>query len=110
MRAPNRENLQHLESNYFGELDAVNFKREWSEKSKLAKHILAIANSGGGCIFVGTDRVNDEYRPVELKKLLDPADVAKSLSKYAPRLLEVFTQEFFFPEKEYPNLEDKKSR
>lgn len=108
LEKPTRENLKLLRSKYFGELDELDFKREWPERSKLAKHVLAIANSGGGCIFIGIDRVDDIYRSVGLEDFQDPADVDKSLSKYKPRSLEVITQEFFFPEKEYPTLEDKK--
>lgn len=108
VKEPTRENLKLLKDRYFGELDELDFKREWIEKSKLAKHVLAIANTGGGCIFVGIDRAGDAYIPVGLENIRDPAEVSRDLSKYVPKLLEVFKYDFFFPEKEYPTLEDKK--
>ncbi|WLR51216.1 hypothetical protein LC040_18965 [Bacillus tianshenii] len=36
-----------------GETDFLDFKMKWIDLTKLAKHTLAIANSGGGCILMG---------------------------------------------------------
>jgi hypothetical protein len=50
---PTRDRLRELLKNNVGELDNLDFKESFPEKEKLAKHILAIANSKGGVIIVG---------------------------------------------------------
>jgi hypothetical protein len=57
---PRRENLRELLRDTAGEYSHLDFKREWPETWKLARHILAIANSGGGSLVSGSFAV---YRP-----------------------------------------------
>lgn len=48
---PTRDSLRKLLSRNFGESNQIDFKESWPESNKLAKHILAFANSGGGVIL-----------------------------------------------------------
>lgn len=50
---PTRENFRVPLQNHLGEEDYLDFKKGWPEKEKEARHILAMANSGGGCIVFG---------------------------------------------------------
>ncbi|MCV4283195.1 AlbA family DNA-binding domain-containing protein [Pseudomonas capsici] len=50
---PSLETLRSLIKNNIGETDHVEFKEAWPEKGKLAKHVLALANSGGGVLVIG---------------------------------------------------------
>jgi hypothetical protein len=43
---PTREGLRELLRENFGEANELDFKREWPESSKLAKHVLGLANFG----------------------------------------------------------------
>nr|WP_236165549.1 ATP-binding protein [Pseudomonas fulva] len=50
---PSNETLRALIRNNIGETNNVDFKEIWPDKGKLAKHVLALANSGGGVLLIG---------------------------------------------------------
>jgi len=54
--APTREGLRALLQENFGEANEIDFKRELPEGSKLARHVLGLANFGEGCIVVGVEQ------------------------------------------------------
>ena len=68
---PTREGLRELLKQNFGEQDYLDFKKQWTSLSKIAKHIIAFANSGGGCIVLGVEQTNDELEAVGLDSILD---------------------------------------
>lgn len=80
---PNREKLREILRGYDSEYDNLEFKREWIDHAKLARHILAIGNSGGGIIVFGVTENEDNTLSVEgLEDLKDKADVA--IDQYLP--------------------------
>lgn len=50
---PSRDTLRDLLKYGSGEADRFDFKETWPDKAKIAKHILAFANSGGGALIIG---------------------------------------------------------
>jgi predicted HTH transcriptional regulator len=67
------------------EYDALEFKEEWHEKSKLAKHILAFANEGGGVIVYGVEEKDDgTYVSAGLEDPVDEAKFGDKVEKYIP--------------------------
>jgi len=82
--SPSKDNLPNLlraEKEY----DYLDFKSEWHEKSKLARHILAFSNSGGGAIVIGVEEKEDERLESEgVDDPLDESDFGNKVEKYVP--------------------------
>lgn len=81
---PDRERLRNLLRDHTGELNELDFKQDWQEVPKVAKHIIGIANSGGGCIVFGVKQQNGVLEPVGLPTLADKADVSNKIDNYLP--------------------------
>lgn len=104
--APSREALRDLLKHSVGETDQIDFKAELPEKAKLAKHLLAFANSGGGALIIGvTD--GEAMEPVGVTQLTDKADIQKMVSPYLPSTLQYEVFDFSFTESEYPSIKGK---
>jgi Putative DNA-binding domain len=83
--SPTRGKLESFLLNHFGEQSEVDFKTDWTDFAKTAKHILAIANSGGGCIVVGvTEPSKGKLEAVGVSNFLDETDVRNKLKSYLP--------------------------
>ncbi|MCA1054514.1 ATP-binding protein [Rossellomorea aquimaris] len=111
LKNPSHESLKDLLLHNTGETDYVDFKSDWIEFSKLAKHVLAISNSGGGCIIIGVMQYDDGS--VELKGLsdeafLDKADVDNKLQHLLPKYLRYRTEDFIFTKDIHPLLNTKR--
>lgn len=107
---PTREGLRELLRDGMGEANELDFKRKWPEGSKLAKHVLGLANFGGGCIVVGMEQVEDgTLDPVGLPALTDKTAILSGLDNYLPDTLmrSVEVLDFSFRESEYPKLKGK---
>jgi len=109
---PTRDGFRKCIQNNFGELRICDFKKTWPDDSCLAKHILGIANSGGGSIFVGIEERDDgTYDPAGLETLRDKAKITNGITKYLPEYLRnevIDTLDFGFEESEYSKLIGKK--
>ena len=57
---PTLENFRKAMQGTTGEHNYIDFKEKWVEKSKLAKGILAIANSGGGLLVFSVKEMSDK--------------------------------------------------
>ena len=93
-----------------GEANELDFKREWPETSKLARHVLGLANFGGGCIVIGVEQVKESaLNPVGLSARTDKTEVLSGLNKYLPDTLgqQVAILDFPYEESEYPKLKGK---
>jgi len=102
---PTREALRELLRKNMGETDYLDFKEEWPELPRLAKHILALANSGGGALVVGVAQEADgSLAPVGLKKLKDKASIVPPLSSYLPKSIEYQVLDFSYSASEYQAL------
>lgn len=81
---PTKENFPDIiqaESEY----DDLDFKEKWHEKSKLAKHILAFSNSGGGAIVIGVKQTDQgSFESVGVEDSWDDADFGDKVEKYLP--------------------------
>ncbi|MFP7300545.1 helix-turn-helix domain-containing protein [Neobacillus niacini] len=99
IKNPSHESLKDLLLHNTGETDFLDFKTKWTEFSKMAKHVLAIANSGGGCIIVGVSQ-NDEgsilLTGLTEDDFLDKADIDNKLANLLPKYLKYRTEDFYF--------------
>lgn len=106
---PSRENLRELLRNQVGEFDHIDFKGEWLEDSKLARHLLGFANSGGGCLVIGiAENVDKSFDVVGLPAFRDKTKVKNGVQKFIPSQLKYEIFDFPFEASEYPKLVGKK--
>jgi predicted HTH transcriptional regulator len=104
---PNRETLRDLLREHVGELRSCDFKESWPEHSALAKHLLGIANAGGGCLVVGVKENPDKTAaPEGLAAIRDKADIFNGIKNYLPEplLSAVEIADFSYQASEYPSL------
>jgi predicted HTH transcriptional regulator len=107
LKNPSHETLKELLLHNTGETDYVDFKSDWIEVSKLAKHVLAISNSGGGCIIIGVMQNDDgtvDLKGLSDEEFLDKADVDNKLQHLLPKYLRYRTEDFIFTENIHPLL------
>jgi hypothetical protein len=107
--APTREGLRALLQENFGEANEIDFKRELPEGSKLARHVLGLANFGEGCIVVGVEQEEGVLNPVGLSAPTDKTEILSGLDNYVPGTLirRVEILDFSYEESEYPKLRGK---
>lgn len=107
--APTRESLRDLLKANIGETDYLDFKEEWPELAKVAKHILGLSNSGGGALVVGVRESKDaSAEPVGLASLKSKEDIAKFVAKTVPQSCTWEILDFSYKDSEYPALKGKK--
>lgn len=105
---PTRESLRELLKHNIGELDYLDFKETWPEVPKLAKHILGLANSGGGALVIGTKQNDDgSIDPVGLAALEDKTDITNKIKHYLPDQISAEILDFSYKDSEYPTLKGK---
>lgn len=105
---PTRESFRDLVRQGVGETDYLDFKAQWPDLNKIAKHVLALANSGGGAIVVGVEQNDDgSLVPSGLEKLTDKVEIVKTVKKYAPSSLIYDVIDFSFEGAEYPAIKGK---
>ncbi len=108
---PTRDKLRTILQNNQGEFDNCDFKAEWIESAKLARHILAMANSGGGCIIFGVaENIDKTYDSKGINNLKDKKAILEQIENYIPSDLmdSVDTVDFSYEASEYPRLIGKK--
>jgi len=104
---PTREGLRDILQVNYGELDSLDFKADWPSLTKMAKHLLAFANSGGGCIIVGVLEEDNFLKSKGVNDLLDKADFHEGVKSYIPKNLEYHLLNFSYDNSEYPEIIDK---
>jgi len=103
---PTRVALRDLLRTNLGETDQLDFKADWPDSSKLAKHIIAIGNSGGGAIVIGViEEENGSLTPEGIDDLSDKADIGNELEKYIPGELQYEILNFDLSASEYEEIE-----
>lgn len=103
--APTREALRDLLRRNIGETDYLDFKADWPSVPKLARHILAMANSGGGALVVGVAQQADgNLVPAGVPTLKDKAELIPPLGAYLPKALEFQVLDFAYGAAEYEAL------
>jgi predicted HTH transcriptional regulator len=110
IESPDKAKIREHLQNTLGETDNVDYKADFSNYSKLSKHILAIANTGGGLIIIGVDqnKKTGEINPIGLDKFTDKAEIFKGVQNYIPSYLEFDILDFEYKETEYEKLKGKK--
>jgi predicted HTH transcriptional regulator len=108
LEEPTREKLKGLIHENLGESNNIEFKEDWIEDVKLSKHIVAIANSGGGVIIIGVAETEGGYTPKGITNIQDKAVLYKKVRKYLPDELEFDVLDFHYKESEYAELKGKK--
>lgn len=105
---PSREAFRDLLQSHFGETDALDFKADWPPDSKLAKHILALANSGGGAIVLGVRQERSgRLVSVGLPVVRDKAQIAQALHDFFPPTLDYQAIDFAYADSEYKAIAGK---
>lgn len=108
---PTRDKLREILQLNTGEEDYLDFKALWPDNAKVAKHILAFANSGGGCLVVGVSQHEDgSLRADGLsdEKFMDKAMISQKTKKYLPNWLDYSIYDFHYVESEYGSIRGKK--
>ena len=109
VKNPSRDGFKTFLKESCGELDNIDFKEKWITKGKLAKIMLAMANTGGGVIVLGIqENKDDNYLPVGIDELKDAADVEKEIKKLVPRNLSYSVLDFIYDDEIYGEYAGKK--
>lgn len=109
LQEPTLDNFREFMQNQTGEHNSVDFKQEWIQNDKLAKEILALANSGGGVIVFGVKENKDKsYSCDGLSEMLDKSDVSSKIKNYVSSSLQYDIYDFVYSSSEYQSLENKK--
>jgi predicted HTH transcriptional regulator len=108
---PTREGLRDLLKNNLGEFPNCDFKEQWPVFSKVARHLLGLANSGGGCLIIGVaEREDKSLESAGIGAFIDKAKITDGVKKFIPNILLTNLQilDFSYEAAEYPTLVGKK--
>jgi predicted HTH transcriptional regulator len=84
---PTRESLRNLLKEHVGELRNCDFKELWPDHASVAKHLLGLANVGGGCLIIGVKENGDKtLSPVGIA-IKDKADIISGVKLFIPEPL-----------------------
>lgn len=109
LEEPSREKFRDFLKNNLGELENYDFKETWIDWTKLARHILALSNSQGGCIILGVKQKEDgTLEPIGLQELKDKSEIKKGIAKFIPEKLDYEIVDFSYPESEYEKIKGMK--
>jgi hypothetical protein len=104
---PSRDKFREIVRNLDAEYDFTDFKSKWPDLSKVAKHILGMANSGGGIIVIGIKENDDRLNAAGV----NPKDRAEidEIDAYLPGSPdEIYALETFkYDSSDYGDLEGK---
>ena len=87
---PDATKLRSLLRSCLGEFNHLDFKENFPETPKLAKHILGMANTRGGCIVVGVADAKAHggvHKPVGIATTTDPTVLGTKLCELLPETL-----------------------
>lgn len=101
---PTLDGLQDLIRYFGGEFDQYELKESWPVIPRIAKAVLAIANSGGGVIIFGIRDATLE--PIGLTEFASKQAVFETFKTYlpSPLLNEISLLDFEYTETSYPPL------
>ena len=107
---PSRDGFFNLLKESCGELDNLDFKKTWIDNGKLAKTMLAMANSGGGLIVFGVaeDKKKKIFEPIGLEDPRDTSLVEQGIATFIPRKLEYDVLDFIYDSEIYGEYAGKK--
>lgn len=88
LRSPSRDDLLKIFDTALGEESYLDYKEDWPATEKMAKHVIGMANSGGGLIVIGVSELPDgTHDLVGLNKLKDKTDIYNIWSNILPDAL-----------------------
>ena len=109
LKEPTKDNFSSFVKSNCGEFDEIDYKKEWPDKGKLSRNILAMANSHGGIIIVGIEEQEEgTLLPTGLECFRDKADVNNEISKYISPGLDYEIFDFSYEGSDYKLMENKK--
>lgn len=109
LKEPTLENFRNLLQNHMGEEDYLDFKKGWESNERMAKHMLAMANSGGGAIIMGVEQKGDgSFDTCGLTSIKDKANFKEGIKGIIPDTLEYLIKDFKYESSEYKAMENKK--
>jgi len=102
---PTRSKLREILQFNTGEYNNLDFKKMWPESSKIAKHILAMANSGGGALIVGVEEnIDNGLVACGIETLIDKATLSEQLAVFIPTKIEYIVMDFHYKDSDYGEL------
>jgi hypothetical protein len=108
---PSRDSLRVFLKDHMGELRNCDFKESWPEHAPVAKHLLGLANVGGGCLIIGVKENDDKtLSPVGIAQLKDKIDIINGVKHFLPEPLlgALEIGDFPYDAAEYPTLVGKR--
>lgn len=102
---PTREKFRELVQFNTGEYNNLDFKKEWPDAAKMARHILAFSNSGGGIIVVGIEETEEKKLiSCGISKIQDKANIDSQISPFLPEGIEYDIVDFSYSSSDYAEL------
>ena len=109
LQEPTLERMREFLSSNTGEHNSIDFKQEWIQGDKLAKMMLAIANSEGGIIVFGVVEKDDGSFEYEgLPQIQDKATISNEIKNYISSDLRYEIYDFSYDASEYEALQGRK--
>ncbi len=109
LQEPTLDNFREFLKSQTGEHNAIDFKREWICKDKLAKLMLALANYGGGVVVFGVQENDDKTFSCEgLQELKAKEQAESEVKAYISTNLKYEIYDFSYQSSEYDALNGKK--
>lgn len=106
---PDRAKLRDILKDDLGEFNHLDYKELMIEAPKLARIIIAMANSKGGIVVFGVKELEDNtHDPVGLENFEDKTQIQQKLNKFIPEKLDYEILDFAYNESEYDVLKGKK--
>ena len=101
---PTKDKLRNLLKRNYGEMKYLDFKQEWLPFPKVARHVLAMANSEGGCVVFGVAEESNSLNPTGLSEVKNKLDAERKIKKFLPSQLKFEVIDFSFNDSEYKVL------
>lgn len=109
LQEPTLEKMREFLSSNTGEHNSIDFKQEWIQGDKLAKMMIAIANSGGGIIVFGVvEKEDGSFDYDGLSQLQDKAVISNEVKNYISSNLKYDIYDFSYDASEYEALQGRK--
>lgn len=109
LQEPTLDHFREFLQGETGEHNAIDFKREWISKGKLAKLMLALANYGGGIVVFGVQEHEDKtFTCGGLEELQAKEKIGAEVKPYISSNLKYDIYDFSYNQSEYSALEGKK--
>ncbi len=108
LQEPTLDKFREFLLSQTGGHNAIDFKGQWIDGSKLAKEMIAMANSDGGIIIFGVVEQADHSATLDgLDQIRDHATISNDIKKYLSSDLKYEVYDYSYTTSEYAALEGK---